>query len=136
MAKILIGIVAVLACFVMAESLDCNKCIASLFGFCFGSDNVTCAANQTCYTATATFPSVSSFRGISQQGCIINTTCTNGSDVRNGSLPVIGTTYTVNTMCCNTDRCNPVNTSGATSVTMSLSVLSVAALCAMWGSYM
>uniref|UniRef100_A0A3Q2G9W8 UPAR/Ly6 domain-containing protein n=1 Tax=Cyprinodon variegatus TaxID=28743 RepID=A0A3Q2G9W8_CYPVA len=77
---------------VSVESLVCNKCSASVFGFCLNSGEEN------------SFPSISSFSGFTQQGCRVNDTACNSST--NSSL--LGVTYTTAITCCSTDKCNPV----------------------------
>ncbi|XP_020794976.2 lymphocyte antigen 6A-2/6E-1-like [Boleophthalmus pectinirostris] len=136
MAKILIGIVAALACLVTVESLDCNSCGVGLLGVCLNSDTITCSNDSICYTSEAKFPSITSFSGFNKQGCTMSSTCVNNTASSNGTLPFIGIEYNIKSQCCSTDKCNPVTLNGASTSTLSLSVLSVAALAAVWGSYM
>ncbi|XP_012725888.2 uncharacterized protein LOC110366379 isoform X2 [Fundulus heteroclitus] len=113
MGKLFLCFAVAIASLALVESLTCNSCSASVFGFCLSSSNVTCSGdNQTCYTGKATFPSVSSFGGFSNQGCRLNTTCNNAT----GSL--LGFNYNVNFSCCATDNCNPLTFSGAPSTKM------------------
>ncbi|XP_034456206.1 uncharacterized protein LOC117770662 [Hippoglossus hippoglossus] len=54
MARIVLGIVAVIASFMLVDSLTCNKCSLSLLGYCISSSTETCADNTTtCFTAKA-----------------------------------------------------------------------------------
>ncbi|CAL1583358.1 unnamed protein product [Knipowitschia caucasica] len=131
-------VVAAIACFATVESLVCNKCSIGLLGYCLNAGNETCnSTSNVCYTSKAAFASVSSFKGFVNQGCGNNTCGVNQtSKAENGSLPIIGVGYTITTSCCTTDKCNPVDTSGASATAASLSVLSVAALGAVIGSYM
>uniref|UniRef100_A0A8C6V538 UPAR/Ly6 domain-containing protein n=1 Tax=Neogobius melanostomus TaxID=47308 RepID=A0A8C6V538_9GOBI len=142
MAKILFGIVAVIACFYLADSLRCNRCTVSLFGVCLNPIDMTCSTNTSvCYTSRATFSNVSSFSGFSRQGCTessvcpANTTITNSSTIGPSFFPL---SYAIISQCCSTDKCNPVSiTAAAPANAMSLSVaLSAAALAAFWGSHM
>ncbi|KAK7906996.1 hypothetical protein WMY93_015608 [Mugilogobius chulae] len=140
MAKVLIGIVAVLACFALVDSLKCNTCLFSVLGVCFGSSTDTCTNTTTqCFTSKAVFPQINSFKGFVNQGCGVDNPCgsSNSTSVTSsGVLSYINVNWTVTVECCSTDLCNPKDTSGASTSTVSLSVLSVAALAALCGGFM
>ncbi|XP_034016991.1 sperm acrosome membrane-associated protein 4-like [Thalassophryne amazonica] len=127
MAKILYGIIAVVASLVLAESLTCNKCSFSLAGLCLVPSSVDCATNTSvCYTGKAAFPVLPSFTGFVTRGCRESTGCDMTS---NGTL--LGATYQVTLTCCSTDRCN----NGAATTKMTLGVVMGAAVVAsMWSS--
>ncbi|XP_012725886.2 uncharacterized protein LOC110366379 isoform X1 [Fundulus heteroclitus] len=114
MGKLFLCFVVAVASLALVESLTCNKCSVSVFGFCLNGDNVTCGTNEVCYTGKATFPSISSFGGFSNQGCRANDGFCN--NVSNGTL--LGVRYIVDLNCCSTDRCNSVTLNGAPSTKM------------------
>ncbi|KAM4550263.1 uncharacterized protein V3H82_019415 isoform 3-T3 [Fundulus diaphanus] len=124
MGKLFLGFVVAIASLALVESLTCNKCSVSVFGFCLGNSTESCTANQVCYTGKASFPDITSFSGFNRQGCRDNTTCSSSS----GSL--LGVTYNVNITCCSTDRCNPVTLSGAPSTKMTFTAAITAAMLA------
>ncbi|XP_047240073.1 sperm acrosome membrane-associated protein 4-like [Girardinichthys multiradiatus] len=127
MGKLFLGFVVAVASLALVESLICNKCSVSVFGFCINSSNETCAGNDSvCYTGKAVFPSVSSFNGFSNQGCRQNDTSCNGST--NSSL--LGISYTTTISCCSSDRCNPVTLSGAPSTKMTFTAAVAGAILA------
>uniref|UniRef100_A0A6Q2WSC5 UPAR/Ly6 domain-containing protein n=1 Tax=Esox lucius TaxID=8010 RepID=A0A6Q2WSC5_ESOLU len=130
MNKIIFGIVAVVASFMLAESLTCNKCSFGLLGVCLNPSATVCATNTSaCFTGLATFPSLTSFSGFNSQGCMENALCGNST-----SGTILGATYNVITPCCNTNLCNPVTTSGAASVKLTVTTVIGAALVAsLWG---
>ncbi|XP_012725884.2 sperm acrosome membrane-associated protein 4 isoform X1 [Fundulus heteroclitus] len=114
MGKLFLGFVVAIASLALVESLTCNKCSVSVFGFCLNGDNVTCATNEVCFTGRATFPSITGFNGFSNQGCRVNDIfCNNSTD-----SSLLGISYTASLSCCSTDRCNPVTISGAPSTKM------------------
>ncbi|XP_016896489.1 long neurotoxin 469-like [Cynoglossus semilaevis] len=134
MAKILLGIVAVIACFMLVESLKCNKCSLGLIGFCILGSEETCSGNQTvCYTAEAKFDKVP-IKGFVTQGCKVNSTaCGTSQSSSIALLPIV--TYTTTVTCCSTDKCNPVDTSDATTVKMTFTAaMGAAVLASAWGS--
>ncbi|KAM6899217.1 uncharacterized protein FYW49_017317 [Xenentodon cancila] len=117
MAKIILAIAAVVASFILAESLTCNKCTFSLLGVCLNSNNETCSLNTSvCFTGRATFTSLPAFTGFSTQGCKDNTTGCNATV--SGTL--LGATFETKTDCCSSDKCNPITISGAPSTKMTL----------------
>ncbi|KAK5854971.1 hypothetical protein PBY51_005117 [Eleginops maclovinus] len=132
MAKILIGIMAVVALFMMAESLDCNKCRYGLLGYCLSNSVEKCATNtSTCFTGKATFDALTNV-GFNNQGCREPSGC---NTTINGTLVGIG--YSVKVECCSTDKCNPVTLSGAPSTKMTFTaVIGVAAMASMLGSFL
>ncbi|XP_065327958.1 lymphocyte antigen-6, epidermis [Pelmatolapia mariae] len=132
MAKIVLAIIAVVASFMLVDSLSCNKCNFGIVGFCLTGNKETCSTNSSvCYTGKATFPSVSSFSGFNSQGCLdVNTTCNTST---NSTL--LGVSYTLAISCCSTDNCNPITTSGAPSAKITLSAaIAAAVLASAWGS--
>lgn len=119
-------LVAVLACFMIADSLDCNKCSVSIFGVCLNSATETCSTNTSvCFTGKAVFPSLTSFSGFSSQGCREPDGC---NATTNGT--VLGATLTTQIQCCSTDKCNPVTISGASTAQLSLAAGLVSAFLA------
>ncbi|XP_027891359.1 sperm acrosome membrane-associated protein 4-like isoform X2 [Xiphophorus couchianus] len=101
--------------FAVVDSLICNKCSVSVFGFCLNSSNETCTGNDTvCYTGKANFPSISSFNGFTNQGCRVNDASCN----KTTSATLLGVTYNTTISCCSSDRCNPVTLSGAPTTKM------------------
>nr|XP_061839370.1 lymphocyte antigen 6B-like [Nerophis lumbriciformis] len=129
MSRILVGVVAALACFMLVDSLTCNQCAFGLLGICLSSTEVECSTNTSqCFTGRATF-AISSV-GFNTQGCIEAVNC---NMTTNNTL--LGVTYNVRVDCCNTDRCNPVQTSAAPSTKMAFgTAVGVALLASMWGS--
>ncbi|KAM9838868.1 uncharacterized protein ACBR49_017540 [Aulostomus maculatus] len=127
--RILIGIIAAVACFIMVESLTCNQCTFAMSGFCLDSSQVECETNSSlCYTATTEFEAVNI--GYTSQGCLESSLC---NMTTNGTL--LFSSYTVKTECCDEDGCNPVQLSGAPSAQATLTaVMGVAVLASMWGS--
>nr|XP_057903672.1 uncharacterized protein LOC131102187 [Doryrhamphus excisus] len=108
MNRILFGVIAALAGFILVDSLTCNQCSFGIAGFCLSSTEVTCETNTSqCFTGKATF-SISSV-GFNTQGCIESTSC---NMTTNNTL--LGVTYEAVVECCSTDNCNPVQTSAAT----------------------
>ncbi|XP_045914687.1 sperm acrosome membrane-associated protein 4-like [Micropterus dolomieu] len=129
MAKILFGVIAVVASLMLAESLTCNQCNYGLLGFCLSTSTATCSNTSVCFTGKATFTGLTSV-GFNTQGCLQSTSC---NVTNNGSL--LGVSYTTQTTCCSTDKCNPVTISGAPSTKMTLTAaIGVAVLASMWGS--
>ncbi|XP_010898764.1 sperm acrosome membrane-associated protein 4 [Esox lucius] len=130
MNKTIFGIVAVAATFMLAEALTCNNCNFGLMGFCLTPRSTVCTTNtSTCFTGKAAFPSLPSFSGFNSQGCMENALCTNST-----SGTILGATYTITTTCCNTTLCNPVTTSGAASVKLTVTtVIGAAMVASMWG---
>ncbi|KAL4629621.1 alpha-elapitoxin-As2a-like [Arapaima gigas] len=127
MNKILSGLVTVGVLFACAESLTCNSCSLGIFGRCFFGKTVTCNSTQgNCFTSNAAFTGILGFTGFTTQGCLdsaLNSTC---NTTNTGSI--LSATYTVNTTCCTTNNCNPVN--GAPTFKFSLSAVTSAALLA------
>ncbi|KAM4726009.1 uncharacterized protein FYW61_014021 [Anableps anableps] len=127
MGKFFFAFVVAVASIALVESLICNSCSASVFGFCLNSSNVTCSGNDTvCFTGRATFPSISSFNGFSNQGCMENDTSCN----RSVNNTLLGITYTTTISCCSTDRCNPVTLNGAPSTKMTFTAAMAGAVLA------
>uniref|UniRef100_A0A672ILH2 Activin types I and II receptor domain-containing protein n=1 Tax=Salarias fasciatus TaxID=181472 RepID=A0A672ILH2_SALFA len=113
----------------LPDSLICNSCSASLFGFCINAQDVTCSTNTSvCFTSTASKFDLSE--------CFIQQGCTEPAGCNiTVNITLVGTTLSNTTECCSTDRCNPVNLSGATSIKMSLTAaISAAILASVWGS--
>ncbi|XP_036431394.1 sperm acrosome membrane-associated protein 4-like [Colossoma macropomum] len=118
MRGVIIGVVAVIGFFALAESLTCNQCTVGLIGICLKPSTTVCTTNTSnCYTGKATFPSISGFLGFNTQGCLESYQC--GITV-NGTI--LGASYVVTQTCCSTDKCNPVQTSGAPYMQLSLPV--------------
>ncbi|XP_014831432.1 PREDICTED: sperm acrosome membrane-associated protein 4-like [Poecilia mexicana] len=118
MGKLLFAVVVAIASLALVESLICNKCSASVFGFCLNSSNETCTGNDTvCYTGKANFP-ITGFGGISSQGCRVNDTSCN----RTITSSLIGISYNSTIACCSTDRCNPVTITSAAPAKMSAAI--------------
>uniref|UniRef100_A0A3P8VQK1 Uncharacterized protein n=1 Tax=Cynoglossus semilaevis TaxID=244447 RepID=A0A3P8VQK1_CYNSE len=124
MAKILLGIVAVIACFMLVHCLDCRQCPIGIFGQCFFGSDLTCNnATQSCYRGefNATGPISLHIRG-----CLDSDLC---GKTLTGSL--LGASYTSSFECCTTNLCN-----GASTAHISLTVaLCAAILSALWGSW-
>jgi len=134
MARILFGIIAVVASVMLADSLTCNKCSVGLLGYCLNQADVACTENSTevCFTGKATFPSISGFNGFNSQGCMMPTGC---NATTNSTL--MGITYQTQIECCSTDKCNPVTLSGAPTTKLSLTAaLGAAVLASFWGTMM
>ncbi|XP_038581747.1 sperm acrosome membrane-associated protein 4-like [Micropterus salmoides] len=129
MAKILFGFTAVVASLMLVESLTCNQCRYGLGGFCLSTSTVTCFTNTTCFTGKATFTGLSSV-GFNIQGCLRTSACNLTT-----TESLLGVSYTVVTLCCSTDQCNPAQISGAPSTKITLTAaIGVAVLAFMWGS--
>ncbi|CAL8292579.1 unnamed protein product [Merluccius merluccius] len=132
MAKVLCVILAALASFMLVESLDCNQCNVGVLGVCLNSEVVTCTnnSNSQCFTGRASFPNIASSIGINLQGCREN--CTDSTT----NTTVLGATLSTVVQCCNTEKCNPVTISGATTTTtLSLAaVLASALLASAWST--
>ncbi|MED6270214.1 hypothetical protein CHARACLAT_007772 [Characodon lateralis] len=127
MGKLFLGFVVAVASLALVESLICNKCSVSVFGFCLNNGNETCTGNDTvCYTGKAVFPSISSFSGFSNQGCRSNDTLCNGSTIST----LLGINYNTTISCCSSDRCNPVTLSGAPSTKMTFTAAVAGAILA------
>uniref|UniRef100_A0A8C5GDG3 UPAR/Ly6 domain-containing protein n=1 Tax=Gouania willdenowi TaxID=441366 RepID=A0A8C5GDG3_GOUWI len=101
------------------ESLTCNQCTLSVFGFCLSGGTETCAANNTCYSGRISI--VSSFNGFSRLGCREMAGC---NATTNSTL--LSVTFTTQITCCSTDRCN----NAATSTKMTFSAVIGAAVLA------
>jgi len=131
MGRIVFGIIAVIAFFVLADSLTCNKCSVGLVGYCLNSAEETCATNTSlCFTSKAVFPNITAFVGFNTQGCKEAAGC---NITETGTL--LGGGYEVSTSCCDADKCNPVVLGGAPSRRSSLSVaLGAAAVAFVLGS--
>uniref|UniRef100_A0AAY5JZN7 UPAR/Ly6 domain-containing protein n=1 Tax=Esox lucius TaxID=8010 RepID=A0AAY5JZN7_ESOLU len=116
MKKVILVIVAVVGSFMLAESLTCNKCSMGLVGVCLNAASQVCTTNTSrCFTGQATFPSITTFSGFNSQGCTENVFC---NTTTNRTL--LGATYITVMTCCNSDQCNPVIISGATSAKLSV----------------
>ncbi|MEQ2258539.1 hypothetical protein XENORESO_021407 [Xenotaenia resolanae] len=127
MGKLFLGFVVAVASLALVESLICNKCSVSVFGFCINRSNETCGNNDTvCYTGKAVFPDITSFNGFSNQGCRPNDTFCNG----NTTSSLLGINYTTIISCCSSDRCNPVTLSGAPSTKMTFTAAVAGAILA------
>jgi len=131
MSRILIGIIAAVASFMLVESLSCNTCTFGLVGYCIDSSKENCSTNTSvCFTGEATFPKLPTFTGFSSQGCVEPAGC---NMTVNSTL--LGVTYQTKTECCSSDECNPIQVSGAPSTKMTLTAAAgVALLASMWGS--
>ncbi|KAM3596739.1 uncharacterized protein V6R79_019669 [Siganus canaliculatus] len=131
MARVMFGIIAAVASFILVESLTCNQCNYGLLGFCLSNSEVTCSTNTSvCFTGKASFPSVSSSVGFNTQGCREPTGC---NATTNGTL--LGITYETKIDCCSTDKCNPVQLSSAPSNKVALTtVITGAILVSMWST--
>ncbi|XP_031722516.1 alpha-elapitoxin-As2a-like [Anarrhichthys ocellatus] len=128
MAKIVIAIIAIVASFMMAESLICRKCTYGLGTFCPSSSDETCpTSNYVCFNGTISFSGFSSL-GIKSQGCRFPTGC--NSTV---TSTLLGLRYTSTISCCSTDRC--ANAAPSTKMTLT-AVIGVAALASMWSTIM
>ncbi|AWP21377.1 Hypothetical protein SMAX5B_015576 [Scophthalmus maximus] len=120
MNKIVFGIVAVVASFMLVESLNCNKCKFGLVGVCLNSDSETCTSNTSvCFTGRATF-NVSGLMSLQTRGCLASRLC---NQTESSVLLTAGCTVT--RTCCSTDRCN-----GASSIRLPPSAALAAALVA------
>uniref|UniRef100_A0AAZ1XK19 UPAR/Ly6 domain-containing protein n=1 Tax=Oreochromis aureus TaxID=47969 RepID=A0AAZ1XK19_OREAU len=132
MAKIVLAVIVAVASFMLVDSLTCNKCSFGLVGLCLSSSTETCSTNtSTCYTGTLAFPSLTSFKGFSSQGCQDNTLPCNAT-TNNTVLGVVS--YNVTVTCCSTDKCNPaVNGAPSAKITLSAAI-AAAVLASAWGS--
>ncbi|KAI4890953.1 hypothetical protein NFI96_024163 [Prochilodus magdalenae] len=118
MRSMIIGAIAVVGFLALAESLTCNQCSVGLVGFCLRPTTTDCNANtSSCYTGKASFPSISGFVGFNTQGCLDSSLC---NITYNGT--VLGASYVISSSCCTTDKCNPVQISGAPYMQLSLPV--------------
>ncbi|XP_056335947.1 lymphocyte antigen-6, epidermis [Danio aesculapii] len=124
MNRIVLGVIAVIGFFTLAEALTCNSCKVGILGKCLYSSQVSCAASETnCYTASAVF-NVTGFLSLSSSGCTSNCNNTVGT--------ILGAGYSITKSCCITDLCN-----GASAVQLSTTAaLSTALLASIWSSYM
>ena len=125
---------AVIASFMLAESLKCNKCNYGVGGFCLSNTDLTCTTNTSvCFTGKATFPSVSTSFGFNTQGCREPAGCNVTIDAANQTI--LGIAYVTKIDCCGTDKCNPVQVSGAPSARMTFTAtVGAAVLASVWGS--
>lgn len=73
-------------------------------------------------------------KGFVTQGCKVNSTaCGTSQSSSIALLPIV--TYTTTVTCCSTDKCNPVDTSDATTVKMTFTAaMGAAVLASAWGS--
>jgi len=129
MGKTLWTTIALLASIVLVESLTCNECKYGLAGFCLSNTETNCTTNTSvCFTGKLSFPSITN-AGFNRQGCMEPAGCT----TTNGTLMSISYEYRVD--CCSTDKCNPVQLSGAPSTKMTLTaaigVAVLASVCSM-----
>ncbi|XP_035039618.1 ly6/PLAUR domain-containing protein 8-like [Hippoglossus stenolepis] len=133
MARIVLGIVAVIASFMLVDSLTCNKCSLSLLGYCISSGTENCAGNTTtCFTAKASFPKLPDFAGFSSQGCGVSSIGCNATS--NDTLLTFS--YDIKSECCSGDKCNPINLTSdapATKLTFTAAI-GAALLASVWGS--
>ncbi|XP_076611169.1 uncharacterized protein LOC143335540 [Chaetodon auriga] len=131
MGKILFGITVALASLMLVESLTCNQCNYGLAGYCLSNTEVACSnSTHVCFSAKATFPAVSDTNGFNTLGCRE----TSGCNVT-GSGTLLGITYETQLNCCETDKCNTVQLSGAPSTKMTLTAtIAAAILASMCGS--
>uniref|UniRef100_A0AAQ5YXY8 UPAR/Ly6 domain-containing protein n=1 Tax=Amphiprion ocellaris TaxID=80972 RepID=A0AAQ5YXY8_AMPOC len=134
MGRILFGIIAAVASFMLVDSLTCNTCSFGLIGICLNSGEETCSTNSSvCFTGKATFSSLQSFSGFNSQGCLADASTCNATT----NATLLGVTYQTQIECCSTDKCNPLTLSGAPSAKMSLTAaVSVAVLASMFGNMM
>ncbi|CAK6965824.1 alpha-elapitoxin-Al2b-like [Scomber scombrus] len=131
MNKVLFGIVAVVASFVLVESLTCNKCAFGLVGLCFSSTTESCTTNTSvCFTGKASFPSLTSFSGFNSQGCSEPAAC---NTTTNSTL--LGVTYELKVTCCSTDKCNPASSAPVNKMTFA-AVAGLAVMASVWGSWL
>ncbi|XP_043994049.1 uncharacterized protein LOC122843401 isoform X3 [Gambusia affinis] len=125
MGKFVFAVLVAVASLVLVESLTCNSCLFSVLGFCVKPSTDNCLANVTqCYTTTLKFPTVTNFNGFGFYGCATdNTTC---SIATNNSLLTVA--YTFNNTCCQTDKCNTIAVSGATTTKMTFTAAILASV--------
>ncbi|XP_042363056.1 sperm acrosome membrane-associated protein 4-like [Plectropomus leopardus] len=130
MGRVLFGIIAAVASFMLVESLTCNKCSYGVLGYCLSTSEETCSTNTShCFTGKVSFTSLSNV-GFNNQGCLESSSC---NTTTNGTL--LGITYEKKIECCSTDKCNPVQTSGAPTTKMTFTAaIGVAILASLWGS--
>jgi len=133
MGKVLIAVLVAVASFMLVDSLTCNKCSYGLVGFCLSLSSETCTTNTSvCFTGKASFPSVSSSVGFNTQGCREPSGC---NSTTNGTL--VAVTYQTEITCCDTDKCNPTQISGAPSTKMTFTAaIGAAMLASAWGSWL
>uniref|UniRef100_A0A3Q3WNA8 UPAR/Ly6 domain-containing protein n=1 Tax=Mola mola TaxID=94237 RepID=A0A3Q3WNA8_MOLML len=125
------------------DSLTCNQCNYGLAGYCLSNTETNCTTNTSvCSTGklsicfplsnklfSAGFPSISN-AGFNRLGCMEPSGC---NTTINGTLMSI--TYEYRTDCCSTDKCNPVQLSGAPSTKMTLTAaIGAAVLASVCGS--
>uniref|UniRef100_A0A8C7H5W6 UPAR/Ly6 domain-containing protein n=1 Tax=Oncorhynchus kisutch TaxID=8019 RepID=A0A8C7H5W6_ONCKI len=110
----------------LMESLTCNKCDVGLVGVCLNAADQVCTTNTSrCFTGKAS----NTFLGFNTQGCLEGAMC-NTTDAT-----LMGATYTTVRTCCDTNKCNPVTISGATSAKLSVTTaLSATLVASVWGS--
>ncbi|XP_056272614.1 alpha-elapitoxin-As2a-like [Pseudoliparis swirei] len=133
MGKTVFVIIAVLASFMLADSLICNKCKYGMLGYCLSTTQLTCKnTSYVCFTGKASFTTYSS-ASFNTQGCMNPAGC---NETTSGSL--VGLEYNTTLACCSTDKCNPLKiSSGASSAKMSLTAaIGVAVLASMCGSFL
>ncbi|XP_014905485.1 uncharacterized protein LOC106958212 isoform X4 [Poecilia latipinna] len=119
MGKLLFAVVVAIASLALVESLICNKCSVSVFGFCLNAANMTCGVNETvCYTGKATFPAITGFAGFSIQGCSLNDVTCN----KTTTSSLLGVSYNTEISCCGSDRCNTVTITSAAPAKMSAAI--------------
>ncbi|KAG5856604.1 hypothetical protein ANANG_G00009690 [Anguilla anguilla] len=125
MNKVLCCFLAAAVLFVVAESLTCKTCKASLLGKCLLPSNITCSAAQpNCYVGKALFNGASDFIGFKTLGCLDTPSCN-----KTTTGFILGTAYNTTYYCCNTDRCTPAG--GASTLQLSLTA-SAALLFSLW----
>ncbi|XP_030002865.1 sperm acrosome membrane-associated protein 4-like [Sphaeramia orbicularis] len=122
MNKLLWSCAALFTLFVTVESLTCNTCDTSVFGYCLSTKAINCTGTQDqCYSGVATFSS-DEILDIHSRGCITKTSCKNSTN-----LAIFTVKYNIIMHCCTTNYCN-----GATSIRMPLTTAVGAALVAIW----
>nr|XP_019957971.1 PREDICTED: uncharacterized protein LOC109639121 [Paralichthys olivaceus] len=131
MAKIVLGIVAVIASFMLVNSLTCNKCSISVFGTCLSSGTVECATNSSvCFTGKIEFTSVTALR-LNSQGCQNTTTGCNMTTTNS----LLGFEYNRTIECCESEKCNSFTLSGAPTNKLTFTAaIGAALLASVWGS--
>ncbi|XP_076611375.1 uncharacterized protein LOC143335683 [Chaetodon auriga] len=136
MGKILLGITVALASLMLVEPLKCNKCDYGVASYCLKNSEATCEAEQVCVSQKATFPAISDNLGFFTLGC-------RNKEVENEpnceqtleTTAVLGIKVKRFVTCCDTDKCNEVQLSGAPSTKMTLTgTIAAAILASMCGS--
>ncbi|KAL0962499.1 hypothetical protein UPYG_G00340800 [Umbra pygmaea] len=126
MNKFLLGCITLVGLFVVSESLSCYTCPVGIGSFCILGPTTTCSPTQpNCFSGVATF-NISNFLTIKSKGCIEKTFCNATT-----TSSILGASYEVRTSCCdNRDQCN-----GAGAIQLHLTVALVAALVAIWSTF-